>query len=88
VHGIKHTLKIQFFSSNKIQVGVIIIIYIVVKCSKPRKLKNGEVITSGNTPGETAAYSCNAPMILKGNTTRTCTTHGYWDGKTPKCGNV
>ena len=46
---------------------------------------SGKVSTTGNTFGQTAAYTCNAGYSLIGANTRTCQATGEWSGSAPTC---
>lgn len=54
-------------------------------CDNLSNPANGRVVLSGNNPGSTATYRCNAGFRLRGESRRTCQTNGQWSGKAPTC---
>ena len=65
------------------------IIVIIITCLFLDPIPNGEITYSPNISpfdvGTTATYSCNTGFYLDGNSARTCSGSGTWDGSTPRC---
>ena len=63
----------------------IVCIHIAVVCELLRDPPNGRVRVSGSGVGSIAGYSCNRGFVLNGNTRRTCSSNGQYDGREPSC---
>ena len=61
------------------------LLVVVMTCPDLENPDNGIVNVSGNQPGDTAEYSCNAGFALDGEDTRTCGQDGQWSGSEPTC---
>ena len=46
---------------------------------------NGFVSVTGNSPGDTATYTCEADYDLVGMSERECGADGMWTGEAPMC---
>ena len=46
---------------------------------------NGMVTVTGNSPGDTATYTCNDGYILEGSASQTCGPDGAWSDVPPTC---
>lgn len=57
------------------------------RCSPPPTLQNGYHKPAPSTAGgaETIEYFCNKPYILSGSRRITCSSHGSWSSRQPKC---
>ena len=49
---------------------------------------NGVVTLTGNSPGDTATYSCNTGFELNGVENRTCLGSGLWENSPPTCERI
>ena len=56
-----------------------------VQCPVLENPENGDVTSTGQTPGDTASYVCSQGYILDGVSTRTCQESGIWTGDAPTC---
>lgn len=56
-------------------------------CAPPPKLQNGYHKPAPATAGgaETIEYFCNKPYILSGSQRISCSSHGSWSNRQPKC---
>lgn len=57
------------------------------RCAPPPKLQNGYHKPAPATAGgaETIEYFCNKPYILSGSQRISCSSHGSWSSRQPKC---
>jgi hypothetical protein len=59
-----------------------------MRCSKPRKVRNGQIIFKSYRFNATQRAACNAGFRLTGSAVRTCRGNGYWDGKQARCSKL
>ena len=58
----------------------------MVDCDSLNNPFNGQVnMSSGNTVGSIAIYTCNNGYNLKGSSSRTCGSGGTWTNVVPEC---
>ncbi|CAB4014990.1 CUB and sushi domain-containing 3-like [Paramuricea clavata] len=56
-----------------------------IRCSKPKRIRNGRNIFKSYRFNDTQRVVCNAGFRLTGSAVRTCRGNGYWDGKRARC---
>ena len=51
----------------------------------PLPLSNGRVSVVARRTGQVAQYSCNDEFVLRGVSSRECSSIGNWENSTPNC---
>ncbi|CAB4028668.1 Hypothetical predicted protein [Paramuricea clavata] len=59
-----------------------------IRCSKPKRIRNGRNIFKSYRFNDTQRVVCNAGFRLTGSAVRTCRGNGYWDGKRARCSKL